>query len=85
MTTNLAIINPSELKEIVKDALKEHDVEKRKEIAIEYYSIHRTGKIIGRSDRTVRRLIKDGIIKATKDNRISSLEIENYLGAELVK
>ena len=78
-TTGIAIINPSDMKDIIKEALREHDQENKKKDEILFYSAHRAAKILKRSDRTILRLIRDGIIKATQDNRISNVELEKYI------
>jgi tetrahydromethanopterin S-methyltransferase subunit F len=79
MSTGIAIFNISEMKDVIIEALKEHDEDKKKNATIESYSIHYAAKLLGRSDRTVVGLVRKGIIKATKDNRILSTELENYI------
>lgn len=79
MDANITLFNLSEMKDMIKVALKEHDEEKKKNATIESHSIHHAAKLLGRSDRTVLGLVKKGIIKATKDKRILSTELENYI------
>ena len=79
MSTGIAIFNLSEMKDVIIEALKEHDEDKKKNATIESFSIHHVAKLLGRADRTVLSLVKKGIIKATKDKRIMSTELENYI------
>ncbi len=81
MDAEIIIIKPSEIKNLIKEALKEHAQEAQVK-ELKYYSIHATAKLLGRSDRKVGNLIKSGLLKCTKEKRISSVEIENLLKSQ---
>jgi hypothetical protein len=46
---------------------------------VDYFTIHATAKLLGRSDRKIKQLVNTGVIRVTPDNRISSLEIDKLL------
>lgn len=66
-----------ELKKLVKTALREHDRERIDPNAV--YYINQVAKMMNSSFRKVKSLIEDGLLRTTKDGRISQRAIDDYL------
>jgi len=77
----ISTFNRSELKFIIHEALEERE-KKNQARDVKFYSIHKCARLMKRSDRTIKKLIRSGIIKTTLDNRISSLEIDKLLNPQ---
>jgi excisionase family DNA binding protein len=81
MTTNVTILGePSEIKNLIKEALSEHRVTQVEADTIKLYSINEVAKKLGMAHRTIKRLVIGGAIKATKDGRITQEALNEYLG-----
>lgn len=69
-------LTPDGIKTIVKEALQEHEREKRKE---KTYTVNQVRKRLGIAHETLTKRIKQGLIRVTSDGRISENEVECYL------
>lgn len=65
------------IKDLVKTALREHDRERIDPNAV--YYINQVAKMMNSSYRKVKWLIEKGLLKTTKDGRISQRAIDDYL------
>ncbi len=73
---NVAIFNKEDLKKAFFEALKEYETKKD---STKLLSINAVAKKLGKSNKTISRLVRDGFIKTTKSGLISESEIEIYL------
>jgi len=80
MDNELIVVSPKTIKAIIKNALKEYDME-QKEIQSEttLFSINKAAKILGVSHATVKKLVAKNTIKTTPDNKITEKELNRYL------
>lgn len=69
----------SEFKDIIRNSLKEHELQKAKGDTVTLFSVNQVAKRLGMAHATIKRLIASGIIKATKDNKITEQAINEYL------
>jgi len=74
LTTN------EELKEMIKSALREYNLEVNSNTPDKLYTINKIAKRLGRSHDTINKLVKRGVIKTTKDGLIPESAINEYLG-----
>jgi hypothetical protein len=77
--TELVITTEEKLISVFRKALKQHDMEKAKKLPMKVFSINAMAKITGQSHATIKKLVQCGIIKTTKDGKITEQEINNYL------
>ena len=78
METGILITDKQSIKEIVKEAIREMDIEKKTDEII-LFSVHKVAKMLQRSDRTVKNLIKTGTIQSTPDGKITQTALNEYL------
>jgi len=76
---NLLITEPNELKSLIKSALTEYDQEKNKDKGETLYTINQVAKRLGKAHATIKKIVKAGYIKSTKDGLISEAAINEYL------
>ena len=69
-------LTPDGIKTIVKEALEEHEREKRNDRT---YTVNQVRKRLGVAHETLTKRIRLGMLKTTADGRISENEIERYL------
>lgn len=83
-TTTLIEITPDGLKSLVKQALNEHDKEKlNSQTSTKIYSFNQVKNILGCSHTTVKKLVKEGVLKTTADQRrIPAWAINEYLNSK---
>jgi excisionase family DNA binding protein len=86
MTNTLVLLEPeqlfNEIKKAVKISLAEHDRERVNKDHIRLYTINQIAKKLNKSHSTISRLVKDGVIKSTKDGLVTEQELNNYLAGE---
>lgn len=75
------VITPESLRGVVKSALREHDRERIDPNAV--YYVNQVARMTNSSFRKVKALIKDGLLKTTKDGRISQKALDNYLDSKV--
>jgi hypothetical protein len=75
---NVIIMTDNQLKDLVKQAVKEVTAENEKG-QIVLYTINQVSKKLGRAHKTISNLVRMGILKATPDNLISEQSINEYL------
>jgi len=68
------------LQEAFKAALYEYDREKERLSKPRFFTINQAAKRMGLAHATVKKLISNGRIEATPDNRITEKAINDYLG-----
>lgn len=80
---NLIITDSEQLVDIVhktvKVALSEFESEKKAKENRRLLTINQVAKLTGKAHLTISRMIRDGLLKATKDNRIPEVELQKYL------
>jgi len=80
----LVIIPTNELKQLIADALAEHDAQKRNELEQTrqketLFTINKVAHRLGRAHNTIKSLVNKGAIKTTSDRLISEKAINDYL------
>lgn len=70
---------PDELKSLIKSALNEFENEKSEQGQIALYTVNQVAKKIHRAHATIKKLIKQGYLKTTKDGLIPEASINEYL------
>ena len=73
--SELILTNREDLKAIVKEAIQELETERQPKI----YTINQARKICNLSHSTLKKHIAAGLIKTTKDNRITAIELNEFL------
>lgn len=77
---NILITEPSELKSLIKSALIEFDNEKNMDKGETLWTVNQIAKRLGKAHATIKKLVKAGYIKTTKDGLISEAALNEYLG-----
>ena len=80
-STTLIELSPSDIKNLMKEAIAEHEKEKSKVDAYaKTYSINQAKNILGRSHTKIKQLISEGLLDTTADQRrIPEWSINEYL------
>ena len=78
----IILTTEQELSNALKSVLIEHDKEKEAMQPCKVYTINQVAKILGKAHATVKKLVKNGLIKCTRDGLISEKEINEYLGQQ---
>jgi len=73
---NIALFNKEDLKVAVFEALNEYESKKESD---KLYTVNSIAKRLGKSHKTISKLVSNGFIKTTKSGLIPENEIENYL------
>jgi DNA-directed RNA polymerase specialized sigma subunit len=78
MSSQIIIITPDELKDIIHESIQSalDALESKNE---KTYTINAVAKHLGRSHETVSKLVKSGVLKTTPDGRILQSSVRNYL------
>lgn len=76
---NILITEPTELKSLIKLALLEYDQEKNRDKGETLWTINQVAKRLGKAHATIKKLVRTGYIKTTKDGLISEAAINEYL------
>jgi len=83
---SLIITEPDHLVEVIKKSLKaaleEHETEKKTKENRKLLTINQVAKLTGKAHATISRMIRSGLLKATKDNRIPEVELQKYLAGK---
>jgi len=79
----LITIEIEELSEIIKRAtllaIKEHEEEKKKFSNMKLLTINQVAKKLAKSRYVIIKMIKKGVLSATKDNQIPEVNVEKYI------
>ncbi len=75
----IIVTTEEKLKSIVRNELKEHEMELKKTTIQKFYTINKAAKKLGMSFSTVKKRIAQGMIKTTQDGRISENSLNEYL------
>jgi excisionase family DNA binding protein len=80
-STTLIEMSPQDIKSLMIEAISEYESSKLKsDNQTKTLSINKTSKILGVSHTTVKKLVKNGILKTTADERrIPERAIDEYL------
>jgi hypothetical protein len=72
----MAEITPEGIKILVKEAMREYDLEK---LGDRTFTVNQVRKRLGCAHETIVKRIRSGLIKTCADGRISEAEINRYL------
>ena len=78
----VALMTTEEISQTMIDALNRFEEMKTEKDPPGLFSINKVSKILGRSHTTIKKLVKNGIIKTTKDGMITEQAINEYLNNE---
>ena len=80
-TTTHIELSPEEIKKIVKEAINEHDKEKMNlSASATIYSFNQVKNILGCSHATVKKMVREGVLKTTRDQRrVPAWALNEYL------
>lgn len=80
-STTLIELSPQDIKCLMKDAITEHEKEKAVNVSLtKVFSFNQVAKKLGVSHSTVKKLVKEGILKTTADQRkIPAWAVNEYL------
>ena len=78
-STGVIVIQKNEIKEILKSAIYEIENERESLLPDKLFTINQVAKRLGRAHETIKKLVKAGIIKSTKDGLITESAINEYL------
>ncbi|MDO8899236.1 MAG: helix-turn-helix domain-containing protein [Bacteroidales bacterium] len=76
---NFLISEASELKNLIKLALIEHENEKNRDKGETLWTVNQVAKRLGKAHATIKKLTTKGVIKTTKDGLITEAAINEYL------
>ena len=80
METRIIVTTPEQIESIIIGALKRYDSEKQnKESNLKVLTINQVAKALHIGHTSVGNLIKNGILKATENNKIRQTELDRYL------
>lgn len=85
MKTSTTIeLSPEEIKLLMKQAINESEREKRNSQALtKTYSFNQVKNILGCSHTTVKKLVRDGVLKTTADQRkVPAWAVNEYLNTK---
>ena len=72
-------IPDNEFKNLIRSSLADFDQQKKKEGDVTLFTINQVAKMLHKSHSTVKKLVERGILKATRDNRLTETAINDYL------
>jgi hypothetical protein len=72
-------IPDQEFSNIIEATLLKVNNDSKNNTPVKLYTINQVSKLLGRSHVTIKRIVEKGLIKTTKDNLITEIEINNYL------
>lgn len=78
--TAIIVIQKNDIKEIIKTAISEIEKENEALRPDKLYTINQVAKRLGRAHDTINKLVKNGVIRSTKDGLITESAINDYLG-----
>lgn len=78
--TAIIVTQKKDIKEIIKTAIFEIEKEKEALRPDKLYTINQVAKRLGRAHDTINKLVKNGVIRSTKDGLITESAINDYLG-----
>jgi len=78
--TAIIVTQKNDIKEIIKTAISEIEKEKEALRPDKLYTINQVAKRLGRAHDTINKLVKNGVIRSTKDGLITESAINDYLG-----
>lgn len=78
--TAIIVTQKKDIKEIIKTAIFEIEKEKEASRPDKLYTINQVAKRLGRAHDTINKLVKNGVIRSTKDGLITESAINDYLG-----
>lgn len=79
MEPTLIVATPEQLQAIIRSTIKEMFEQKSRDAPVEYYTINQVAKKLKSSHATITKYIEQGMIKTTKDRRISDDEIKKFI------
>ena len=74
------VTQKDEIKEILKAAMSELEKEREANRPDKLFTINQVAKRLGRAHDTINKLVKNGVIRTTKDGLIPESAINEYLG-----
>jgi len=78
--SRIVVISEEELEELITRCVKIAMRENNEEGKLILYTINEVATKLRKAHLTVKSMVAKGIIKATPDNRITSVELNRYLG-----
>lgn len=78
--SDIILTTKQELAQTIKSVLVEFDKEKAAKLPEKVYTINQIAKQLGKAHATIKKLVENGYIKATKDGLIPESAINEYLG-----
>ena len=79
---NIIVLPEDKVKQLFKDAIIEIEKEKASEDDSALLTINQVAKKLKMAHTTVKKLVENDLIKATKNNRISNQALNDYLQGE---
>jgi hypothetical protein len=81
--TNLILADRKDLKAALIDALEEFHLEREKQFEQDkLYTVNAVARRLGKAHATVKKLVKCGLLKTTKDGLILATSVNEYLGKQ---
>ena len=77
--SEIIITSEEKLVKVFRKVLKEHEAEKEALTPVKVYTINGAARITRLSHATIKKLVRNGIIKTTRDGKITEPELNNYL------
>lgn len=83
MKSEIIITSKEELAEVLEGVILKVEKQKKKEAGEKVFYIHQVAKMLGKAHVTIRKAVKNGIIRTTKDGLIPESAIEEYLNPKI--
>jgi IS30 family transposase len=80
--SEIILTTKTELAETIEQVLKKFDREKAQNQPTKTFTINQTAKALGKAHATIKRLVRIGVIKTTKDGLIPEWALNEYLNKE---
>jgi hypothetical protein len=79
MNNRFIFLEETELAPLIHKALLDYGVPRQSTISTKLYSVNGIAKLTGKSHRTIKKLVGQGVIKSTKNGLITEDAINDYL------
>lgn len=75
----LILTTKADLTEIIENVIKKFEAQKNKGVGEKLYYVNQVANMLGKAHNTIKKAVKNGTIRSTKDGLIPESAIEEYL------
>lgn len=82
MATEVIVTTKKELEEVIESVMIKMEAKKNRGVGERLYYVGQVAKMLGKAHDTIKKLVKNGTIRSTKDGLIPESAIEEYLNSK---